>query len=50
MIVFDEAHKAKNLESDTRTAKLVLVSENFVAPFFYGAFSVFNFLLPLFFS
>lgn len=24
MIVFDEAHKAKNLESDTRTAKLVL--------------------------
>ena len=24
LIVFDEAHKAKNLESDTRTAKLVL--------------------------
>ena len=23
-IVFDEAHKAKNLEADTRTAKLVI--------------------------
>lgn len=28
MIVFDEAHKAKNLEKDTRTGKLVLALQN----------------------
>ena len=28
MIVFDEAHKAKNLEKDTRTGKLVLAIQN----------------------
>lgn len=28
VIVFDEAHKAKNLESDTRTAKLVLALQD----------------------